>query len=174
MNLFANAFVSFFFLCALVNSQSCPLRCPSCTRCDPKKGECILPRDFVTCTKKGVPGVCFAGTCNTQISFPPNAPAVLGRCQDYRCPQTGVCNLVTKPDGGDCTPNSATNYESICLSGVCQRLWMGVTEDFPMMNTGCRGKPNGAVCDTNHIYTDGETCVDGVCKFPDGTFYGYL
>lgn len=174
MNLFANVLVSFFFLCALVNSQSCPLRCPSCTRCDPKKGECILPRDFLTCTKGGAPGVCFAGTCNTQISLPTNAPVTLGRCQDYRCPQTGVCNLVTKADGGDCTPNSATTYESICLGGVCQRIWLGLTEDFPMKNTGCRGKPNGAVCDTNHIYTDGETCVDGVCKFPDGTFYGYL
>jgi hypothetical protein len=32
----------------MAQDRTCPLRCPSCTRCDPKKGECILPRDFVT------------------------------------------------------------------------------------------------------------------------------
>lgn len=169
------AILSFIFLmCATISAQTCPLKCPSCTRCDPKKGTCILPRDFVACTKGTTPGVCFAGVCNTQISLPTNAPAVLGKCQDYRCPQSGVCNLVTKSDGADCTPNGFKTYQSICVSGVCQRVWLGVTDVFPMKNTGCIGKANGVVCDTNDVFTDGETCINGVCKFPDGTFYGYL
>lgn len=149
----------------------CPLRCPSCTRCDPKKGECILPRDFVTCTKGGLAGVCFAGTCNTKLSLP--AVKASNRCQTYSCPISGTCNLITAVDGSDCTPVSVA-YESICLKGVCQRVWLGITDVMPYQNTGCVGKLNGAVCDTNHVFTDGETCQDGVCRFPDGNFYGYL
>ena len=169
------AILSFIFaMCAAINAQSCPLKCPSCTRCDPKKGTCILPRDFVTCTKGTTPGVCFAGVCNTQISLPPTAPATLGKCQDYHCPPSGVCSLVTKTDGADCTPAGVTTYHSVCMTGVCQRVWIGVTDVFPMKNNGCVGKPNGAVCDTNDVYSDYETCINGVCKFPDGTYYGYL
>lgn len=160
-------FMSLFFV--EVFSQACPLRCPSCTRCDPKKGTCTLPRDFVTCTRGGVAGVCFAGTCNTQLSIP-SAP---GRCQTYRCPVSGQCTLITAPDGSDCTPNNV-EYESVCLNGVCNRVWLGVTDTFPMKNNGCVGKPNGAVCDTNHVLTDGETCQNGVCRFPDGSYYGYV
>ena len=173
MNIFANAIISIFFLCAAVVPQAtCPLKCPSCTKCDAKKGTCTEPRDFVTCTNKNVPGVCFAGVCNTQISLP--TARTTNRCQTYSCPPSGTCNLITAPDGTDCTPLSAVEYESVCLAGTCQRIWLGVTEAFPMMNTGCRGKPNGAVCDTNHVLTDGETCVNGVCRFPDGTYYGYV
>lgn len=162
--------------CVLMTSvlgQLCPLKCPSCTKCDPKKGTCTLPRDFVGCTKTGAPGVCFAGICNTQISLPIGAPTTLGKCQDYHCPVTGTCTLVTKANGADCAPIGAT-YHSICMAGVCERVWLGVTDVFPMKNTGCIGKPNGAVCDTNDILTDWETCIGGICKFPDGTYYGYV
>ena len=164
-------FYYFFFtmFISTIMAQTCPVRCPSCTRCDPKKGACIVPRDFVTCTKGGVAGVCFAGTCNTKLTI----PAAPGRCQTYRCPVSGQCSLITAPDGSDCTPANVA-YESICLGGTCNRVRLGVTDAFPMQNTGCVGKPNGAVCDTNHVFTDGETCQGGVCQFPDGTYYGYV
>lgn len=159
-----------FAMCiSLVLSQTCPLKCPSCTRCDAKKGTCSLARDFVTCTTKGVAGVCFAGGCNTKISI---ASTTIGKCQTYNCPPSGPCSLVSKPDGSDCTPLNV-EYESICLGGICNRVWLGLGETFPYQNIGCKNKPNGAVCDTNHVLTDGETCVDGICKFPDGTYYGY-
>jgi hypothetical protein len=155
-----------------VITQTCPLRCPSCTKCDPKKGTCTLARDFVTCTKTGVAGVCFAGTCNTQISLP--GSSTTNKCQTYSCPVSGVCSLMIAPDGTDCTPLSATTYESICLAGVCQRIWLGVTDAMPFQNTGCIGKPDNSVCDTNHVFTDGERCIDGVCRFPNGNYYGYV
>lgn len=164
--------LGFLFFGTAILAQNCPLRCPSCTRCDPKKGTCTVARDFVTCTKGGNSGVCFAGTCNTQLSLP--AVKASNRCQTYSCPVSGTCNLITAPDGTDCTPTNAIEWESVCLKGVCQRIWLGVTEDFPMQNTGCVGRPNGVLCDTNHVYTDGETCQNGVCRFSDGNFYGYL
>lgn len=157
-------------MCSYVMSQSCPLRCPSCTKCDPKKGECIEPRDFVLCSKRGVSGVCFAGTCNTELTI---STVPLPKCKTYRCPVSGECTLVDAPDGSDCTPLNV-EYESVCLGGVCNRVWLGLRDGFPMQNTGCRNKPNGAVCDTNHVLTDGETCQDGICKFLDGTYYGYV
>jgi len=143
-------------------------------KCNAKKGTCTEARDFVTCTTKGavaVPGVCFAGICNPQISLPVVKAA--GRCQTYNCPVNGVCSVVSQPDGADCTPNNVA-YESICLQGVCKRVWEGLGETFPLQNIGCIGKPNGEVCDTNHLLVDGETCQNNVCIKPDGTFYGYL
>ena len=155
-----------------VLGQSCPLKCPSCTKCDPRKGTCSLPRDFVSCTKSGVSGLCFAGMCNTQLTLP--VTKAINRCQTYTCPTTGECKLITAPDGFDCTPLNV-EYTSACMSGVCQRLWEGIVlEGFPLKNTGCVGKPDGALCDTNHLLTDGEKCSAGVCKFPDGTYYGYI
>jgi hypothetical protein len=155
----------------IVAGQACPLRCPSCTRCDEKKGTCTVPRDFVTCTRNSVAGVCFAGICNTQLSLP--VIRASNKCQTYTCPPQGECQLITAVDGSDCTPNNVL-YESACFNGVCKRIWLGVTEEFPMMNIGCVGKPDGSVCDTNHLLTDGETCQGGVCKFPNGNYYGYL
>jgi hypothetical protein len=154
-----------------VLSQSCPLKCPSCTRCDPKKGTCSLPRDFVTCTKSGLSGVCFAGTCNTQVTLP--ISRATNRCQTYTCPPSGECKLITAPDGFDCTPQNV-NYESACMGGVCQRIWLGLGEEMPYKNSGCIGKPDGVTCDTNHLLTDGEKCLGGVCRFPDGSYYGYI
>lgn len=154
-----------------VLGQSCPLRCPSCTKCDPRKGTCTLARDFVTCTKGGASGVCFAGTCNTQLTLP--SAKIINRCQTYSCPQVGECKVITAPDGSDCTPNNV-EYESTCIAGVCQRVWLGLGETMPFKNIGCAGKPDGVTCDTNHVLTDGEKCQGGVCKFPDGSYYGYI
>ena len=153
-----------------VFSQSCPLRCPSCTKCDSKRGTCTEPRDFVLCSKGGVSGVCFAGMCNTGLSV---TTVPVPRCKTYRCPVSGECTLVSAPDGTDCTPNNVA-YESVCLNGLCNRVWLGLGEEFPLKNNGCVGKPDGSVCDTNHVLTDGESCQGGVCKFSDGTYYGYV
>jgi hypothetical protein len=170
MNFFTTL-ISLFFIKGVLSQVSCPAKCPACTKCDPKKGTCILARDFVTCTKGTVPGVCFAGGCSTQLSLP--LVKATNKCQTYSCPASGVCNLITSPDGSDCTPINVA-YESICLKGVCQRIWLGLGETIPFQNVGCVGKPNGAVCDTNHVYTDGETCQNNVCKFSDGSYYGYV
>jgi hypothetical protein len=163
------SFITLFI--STVMTQTCPLRCPSCTKCDPKKGTCTIARDFVTCTKTGVAGVCFAGTCNTQISLP-GLPTT-NKCRTYSCPVSGVCNLIVAPDGTDCTPLNVA-YESTCLSGVCQRVWLGLGEELPFQNTGCLGKPDNSVCDTNHVLIDGERCIGGVCRFPNGNYYGYI
>ena len=157
---------------SVVLGQACPVRCPSCTKCDEKKGTCSVARDFVTCTKTTVPGVCFAGTCNTKISLP--AIRAANKCQTYTCPVQGECQVVTAPDGTDCTPTNAIDWESVCISGICSRIFLGVGEEFPLQNVGCVGKPDGSVCDTNHNYIDGETCQGGICKFPNGNYYGYV
>jgi hypothetical protein len=168
---FSIALISLFFVSGVLSQATCPLKCPACTKCDPKKGTCTVARDFVSCTRNAVPGTCFAGTCNTQLSLP--AVKASNRCQTYSCPVSGTCSLVTSADGSDCTPLNVA-YESICLSGTCQRLWLGIGEEMPYQNIGCVGKPDNSACDTNHAFTDGERCVGGVCRFPDGNFYGYL
>jgi hypothetical protein len=165
------ALTSLFFVSGVLSQATCPLKCPACTKCDPKKGTCTVARDFVLCTRNAVPGVCFAGTCNTKISLP--GAATSNKCQTYSCPASGTCTLITAPDGSDCTPLNVA-YESVCLQGTCQRIWLGVTDAMPYQNTGCVGKPDNALCDTNHVFTDGERCVGGVCRFPDGNFYGYV
>jgi len=168
-----------FFLVLLaipnVSAQSCPLRCPSCMKCDTKRGTCTLPRDFVACMSKttpSLPGVCFAGRCNTQVSLPNPVPRI-GRCQTMKCPPTGQCALVNQPDGFDCTPDGAAAH-SVCVSGVCTPVLLGLSDTFPLQNIGCIGVTNGALCDTNDLMLDGERCMNGICQYPDGYYYGYL
>lgn len=152
----------------------CPASCPPCMRCDPWKGACILPRDFVNCTKNGVPGTCYAGTCNTALNLSPPVTKALGICQTYKCNSTNVCVPQNKQDGTDCTSTSQiTKVPSVCIRGKCQQIVLGLTELPPFRNIGCTGLPNGVGCDTNDVLGDGETCIDGLCKFPDGSFYGY-
>lgn len=165
-------FILFSMLFASVYGQTCPLRCPSCMMCDTKKGTCTLPRDFVTCTSRTLPGVCMAGACNTKISLPLPITA-LNKCQTYRCPVSGVCNKVSKPDGTDCS-SVGDPLHSACLNGVCKPLILGIVEPMPLRNIGCVGLADGTLCDTNDLFNDGETCVGGICKFPDGTYYGYI
>ena len=166
-------FFALFFFTNIVFGQTCPIRCPSCMKCDTKRGTCTLPRDYVSCfTKKSpsLPGYCYAGTCNAQMSL---LPAVtLKSCQVYSC-INNVCSLKNQVDGTDCSVVGA-ELHSICLSGVCKPVIVGLGDTFPLQNTGCVGIPNGTPCDTNDILHDGETCQNNVCKFPDGSHYGYL
>jgi hypothetical protein len=167
-------FTIIFMMLAFIYAQTCPLKCPSCTRCDPKKGTCTLPRDFVSCTTKtnpALPGYCFAGVCNSKISLSPVVTS-LKSCQTYSCIDN-VCTLKNKVNGADCSVVGAALH-SICLNGLCRQVILGVTDTFPMQNIGCVGVPNGTPCDTNDILNDGEACLNNVCKFPDGSFYGYV
>lgn len=167
-------FFAIFGLFSVVMSQTCPLKCPSCTRCDPKRGTCSLPRDFVSCLTKStpaLPGYCYAGVCNSQVSLSPVVTS-LKPCQMYSC-LNNVCTLKNKPDGTDCSVAGAALH-SICVTGVCKSVVLGLSETFPLQNIGCLGQPNGVNCDTNDVLHDGETCQGGVCKFPDGSFYGYI
>jgi len=162
-----------FSISGVFSKEVCPLKCPSCTMCSIKKGTCSLPRDFVSCTKAGVAGICYAGTCNTKLSLP--GPVTTNKCQTYNCPTSGTCTLITAPDGTNCAPlNVLVAFESVCLKGVCQRILPGVTDLMPFRNIGCTGMPDGTVCDTNNVFTDGETCQNGICMFANGKYYGYL
>jgi hypothetical protein len=152
---------------------TCPLKCPSCTKCDPFKGTCILPRDFVSCTSNGVNGVCYGGTCTTGLVLTPPLTTSLGKCQTYKC-KNNICNLSTYPDGFDCTTPGQALPPSVCVKGVCSKVIIAITDVFPKRNIGCIGLPDGTACDTNDVLGDGETCVKGVCQFPDGTYYGFL
>jgi len=160
------------FMTCVFGQAVCPLKCPSCMMCDVKRGTCTLPRDFVTCTSKALAGVCMAGACNTKISLPTPIVA-LNKCQTYHCPVSGVCTKMSKPDGTDCSTVGA-ELHSACIGGVCKKVILGVIEPMPFRNIGCVGLPDGTLCDTNDSFIDGETCVGGVCKFPDGTYYGYI
>lgn len=175
MNIISTLFMLSIFITCIVDTKRvpvCPNLCPPCTKCNPKKGTCTEPLDFVNCTTNAVSGVCFAGTCNTKISLPIKKAS--NQCQTYSCPVSGVCKLKTAPDGTDCTPLNAIGYEAVCIKGACKPVWLGVTEEMPIQNIGCVGKANGVMCDTNHVITDGETCQNGICRYPDGSYYGYI
>lgn len=169
------AFISLVPLVFSAVAPVCPLKCPSCTKCDTQKGTCSLPRDFVTCTSKTLPGVCYAGVCNTKVTLTPLPAKTVGKCTNYNCDSiTGVCTFTTRPDGYDCSTIGALTH-SVCKTGVCTNVVLGLSDPaiFPWRNVGCVGIPNGTPCDTNDIF-DGETCQNNVCTFPDGSYYGYL
>jgi hypothetical protein len=163
-----------FGLVGMVMAQTCPLRCPSCMKCDPEDGTCSLPRDFVSCstkTRPALPGYCYAGVCNAQLSLSPVVTS-LKSCQLYSC-LNNVCTLKNKPDGTDCTVEGA-ELHSVCVTGVCKPVVFALSETFPLQNIGCLGQPDNVQCDTNDILNDMESCQSGVCKFPDGSYYGYV
>jgi hypothetical protein len=158
----------------------CPSSCPPCMKCDAFKGTCIAPRDFVSCTIKSVtpniPGVCYAGICTDTLTLSPplNASKALGICQTYNCDLSKKCTFANKKDGTSCLTPSQLGIPPVCVSGVCSNIILGLSALPPYRNIGCLGLQNGLACDTNDVLGDGETCQKGVCKFPDGTFYGLL
>jgi hypothetical protein len=170
--------ISYFLMFSSIYSgvtPVCPLKCPSCTKCDTKTGTCTLPRDFVSCTSKTIPGICYAGVCNPKFSLTPTPAKAVGKCTNYNCDSvTGTCVFSTRPDGYDCSTVGAVAH-SVCKTGVCKNIVFGLSDPaiFPWRNVGCIGIPNGTPCDTNDVF-DNESCLDGVCKFPDGSYYGYL
>ena len=169
------AFISLIPLVFSAVAPACPLKCPSCTKCDTQKGTCSLPRDFVACTKTGVAGFCYAGVCNTKVTLTPLPAKTVGKCTNYNCDSiTGVCTFASRPDGYDCSTIGALAH-SVCKTGVCTNVVLGLSDPaiFPWKNVGCIGIADGTPCDTNDVF-DGETCQAGICKFPDGSYYGYL
>lgn len=158
----------------------CPSSCPPCMKCNPFKGTCIAPRDFVSCTIKTVipnkPGVCYAGICTDTLTLSPPLLKALSICQTYNCNSTKTCTFSNKIDGTSCLAQSQIGVliPPVCIKGVCSTPVLGLSDLPPYRNIGCLGLQNGLACDTNDVVGDGETCQNGVCKFPDGTFYGIL
>jgi hypothetical protein len=101
----------------------------------------------------------------------PPLTSTLGVCQTYKCNSTNACVPQNKTDGTDCTSPTAigTKLPSVCISGKCKQLVLGLTDLAPFRNIGCVGLDNAVACDTNDVLGDGEVCMDGLCKFPDGT-----
>lgn len=154
----------------------CPSKCPSCTKCDPWKGLCLLPRDFVTCkTINNQPGLCYAGTCKTNLQLLPSVQP-LGLCQTYDCNSSGVCTFTNKIDGTDCTQQSQVGAKTpyVCSQGACRQVVIGLTDLPPWRNIGCTGLPDNTPCDTNNVFGDGEVCIRGICTFPNGNAYGIV
>lgn len=168
--------LTYIFFIPFVFSAIVPtcLKCPSCTKCDTKKGTCTLPRDFVSCTKTGVAGSCYAGVCNTKVTLSP-VGSVPDKCTTYNCDSvTGACVFGSRANGFDCSTIGVPGI-SVCYTGKCTPVALGLSTPgiFPLRNIGCIGLPNGYPCDTNDLF-DGETCQNGVCTFTDGSYYGYL
>lgn len=178
------SFISFipFILCKGGLVVTCPLSCPSCMKCDPFKGTCTAPRDFVSCTIKTVipnkPGVCYAGICTDTLTLSPplNVLKAVGICQTYNCDVSKNCTFANKRDGTSCLTSSQLGVlvPPVCVKGVCSNIVLGLTDLPPYRNIGCLGLQDGLACDTNDVLGDNETCQKGICKFPDGTFYGLL
>lgn len=159
---------------------TCPISCPSCMKCDPFKGTCVAPRDFVSCTIKTVtpnkPGICYAGVCTDTLTLLPPPLKPLGICETYNCNSSRVCTFSNKRDGTSClTPNQlGIKIPPVCVKGSCSNIILGLTDLPPYRNIGCVGIANGTPCDTNDVLGDGETCKNNVCTFPDGTYYGIV
>jgi hypothetical protein len=161
---------------------TCPISCPSCMKCDPFKGTCTAPRDFVSCTIKTVtpnkPGICYSGVCTDTLTLSPplNPTKPIGICETYNCNNTKICTFSNKRDGTSClTPSQlGIKIPPVCIKGSCSNIILGLSDLPPYRNIGCLGIANGSPCDTNDVLGDGETCQNGICIFPDGTFYGLL
>ncbi len=168
--LFLNAQLAFGNLRELKKVRTCPATCPPCTQCDSKKGTCSILSNFVTCNSNTLSGVCILGKCNTQVSLPLEP---LQKCQTYQCPVSGTCSIVDAIDGSDCSFPGA-GLHSFCVATGCKPILDGLTTTLPFYNVGCMGLPDGILCDTNHDLLDNESCQNGICKFPDGTYTGLL
>lgn len=141
--------------------------CPSCMVCDPLIG-CTYD-NFSQCTNNNWKGFCVNGFCNTTIG---NIPLVKPpACKTYRFTRVMVNGtakiataMVNDINGLSCTKLGAI-LESVCIKGVCTPYTLGI--DRLGQPTGCQGLPDGFLCDTNMVFTDGERCVNQKCVMPD-------
>lgn len=172
MNYFV--FKSFFmlFLSSFVfarGGNKC-LTCPSCMVCDPLVG-CVYD-NFTPCLTNKVKGLCFNGVCNTTISnVVKSKPPV---CKTYAFKTTLINGthklssaLVDEINGLSCTKLGAL-LESVCIKGACTPYVLAIDKFGGA--TGCKGLPNGFMCDTNSVFTDGEQCSNGTCTMPENGF----
>jgi len=153
------------------NPKTCASACPVCVQCDTKKGICSVPLTGTTCQFNSLNGVCSSqGICDIST----NVPTVpLQKCQTNFCPSGGSCTIMYLNDGSDCTTAGAP-FHSFCINDGCRVVVEALTKTLPAYNIGCNGLPDNMLCDTNLNVLDGETCQNGICKFPNGQYNGVL
>lgn len=143
--------------------------CPSCMICDPLIG-CIYD-NFTPCTSgtNNIKGYCLNGNCNTTIGAFSNLPKP-PICKTYKFTRTVIngttklsASLINNFNGLSCTKPGAI-LESICIKGACTPYVIAI--DLLGNPTGCNGLPDGFLCDTNTIFTDGEKCINQKCIMP--------
>lgn len=140
--------------------------CPPCMICDQFIG-CTYD-NFSPCLNNNLKGFCVNGACNTTIgSLVLSKPPM---CKTYTFSRVIVNNvskitttLVNDINGLSCTKPGAL-FESACIKGVCTPYTIGV--DRLGNPSGCVGLPNGFLCDTNGVLTDGEKCINQKCVMP--------
>ena len=143
--------------------------CPSCMICDALIG-CTYD-NFSPCTVgvNNTNGYCVNGGCNTTIGAFVNLPKP-PICKTYKFTRTVVngtarmsASVANDINGLSCTKPGAI-LESICMKGGCTPYTLAI--DKTGNPTGCNGLPDGFLCDTNMVFTDGEKCVNQKCVMP--------
>jgi hypothetical protein len=151
----------------------CTTQCPVCVKCDTKRGTCSLPLTGSACQINNLSGTCSSsGVCVAQ-STNPQPPQPLKKCQTYNCPTVDTCSITYLNDGSDCTMDGNILH-AYCLNDGCKPVIEALPKTLPAYNFGCYGLPDGILCDTNLNLFDGETCQNGICKFPNGQYNGVL
>jgi hypothetical protein len=143
--------------------------CPTCMICDPLIG-CIYD-NFTPCIVgvNNTKGYCVNGGCNTTIGAFVNLPKP-PICKTYKFTRTIIngtskmsVSLASDLNGLSCTKVGAI-LESVCIKGTCTPYVIAI--DLTGNPTGCNGLPNGFLCDTNMLFTDGEKCINQKCVMP--------
>ena len=140
--------------------------CPPCMVCDQLIG-CVYD-NFTPCVTGTKKGVCLYGTCNTAIaSLVKSKPPV---CKTYSFNTILVqgvskttATLINDINGLSCT-QVGNIFESVCIKGICTPYTIAI--DKLGRPSGCNGLPDGFMCDTNAVFTDGETCINQKCVMP--------
>ena len=139
--------------------------CPSCMICNPLIG-CTYD-NFLPCTTgvNNIKGYCVNGSCNTTIGAFINLqkPPI---CKTYKFTRNVTkisANLANDLNGLSCTKFGAI-LESVCIKGTCTPYTIAI--DLTGNPTGCNGLPDGFMCDTNMLFTDGEKCINQKCVMP--------
>ena len=143
--------------------------CPPCMLCDQLVG-CVYD-NFSPCLALGnKKGYCLNGICDVklgQIAKLPKPPI----CNTYKFNTTLVngkpkisYTTVSGINGISCTKVGAI-LESVCMNGKCTPYVNAITIFGDA--TGCMGLPDGFLCDTNFVFTDGEKCINERCVMPD-------
>ena len=143
--------------------------CPPCMICDAFIG-CTYD-NFTPCTNNNLKGFCVNGSCNTTIgNIQLSKPQT---CKTYKFSTIFVngtrkisTSIVNDINGLSCTKPGAI-LESVCMKGSCTPYTLGI--DKLGNPTGCKGLPDGFMCDTNFVFTDGEKCINEKCVMPDNT-----
>jgi hypothetical protein len=143
--------------------------CPMCMICDQLVG-CVYDNFLPCLTVTNKKGYCVNGNCNTVLAKINNLPKP-PICKTYKFTTTVVngtqklsYTIVNDINGISCTKIGAL-LESVCMNGKCTPYAKAISIFGDP--TGCNGLPNGFLCDTNFVFTDGEKCMNGKCVMPD-------